>query len=134
MSKEEPKFWGIEGDEVLEHDNIADRLQEYVDYLDVGEKVPEEIEMVGFDPIKKFKDDDIQSISDYVLESTLEWLDENYSTCKDESTDPTERMVLAAKEFAKAIIEDYEPWDCEEVCRKTVKILDYLDKSDLPQD
>ena len=131
MSKEEPKFWGLEGESVLSCTSIQERLQEYVDGLYPDDKIPETIELFGFDPMYVLGEEEIERLSDFILDEVLEHLDENYSTAAEDPTDPSDKMKEAAKAFATVIISEYIPFDCHEVCRKTVRINDYLDESDM---
>jgi len=129
MTAENPKYWGLEGDDELSCTDIEERLQKYIDWLE-GETT-EVMEMVGFDPIPMNIEKEIVRTSDIVLESTLEYLDDNYSSSRKDVSIPTDKMKEAAKEFAKKIIEEYEIEDCEEVCRKMVSVKDYLNDEDL---
>lgn len=128
MSAENPKYWGIEGDDVLTHTDIADRLQDYIEQLDPEDEMPDEMEMVGFDPMHDTID--IDAYAESVLNDLLEQLDENYSTSLEESTEPTDGMKVAALTFIKKINELYTIKDCQQVCKKTVKVWEYLDKED----
>lgn len=49
MSKENPNYWGFEGDEIVYHETIEDLLQDFVDKIPEGEPIPETVEVEGFD-------------------------------------------------------------------------------------
>ena len=49
----------------------------------------------------------------HALEHMLETLDEEHSDPDGNPTEPTERMKVAAREFADAVVNDYVSWACE---------------------
>lgn len=129
MSVENPKYWALEGDDVLEYGDISKRLQDYFDLEFMDDKIPEEIEMTGYDPVPITTKP--EHFIDEVVENILNSLDDNYNTSTDDPTDPTESMKDAALEFVKKILSEYMVKDCVQVCKKTIKVFDYLDKSDI---
>jgi hypothetical protein len=131
MTAENPTYWGLVGDESLSCDDIGERLQDFIDGLDPDNPIPETIEMVGFDPVPIHVENETADISGLILDKVLEYLDECYSVSREFEYEPTEKMEEAAKKCAKKILEEYNVYDCEEVCRKTVKISDYLNENKL---
>jgi len=124
MSAENPKYWGSDGDEILTCLSIVDYVEQFIDGWDSSSPPPETIDIVGYDT--KIVDDD--SLPDWFLESFLEHLDDEYGG--EEGTDPTETMKAAAKEFVDKIVAEYQVWQCDIVCKKTIKISDYIDKEE----
>ena len=123
MSRENPKYWGLDGDERLTCTTIEDRLQEMKEerYGDM----PESIELVGYDPMV-IGEKEIKRYSDWVLDLLLVNIDESEYGFED-YTEETPEMEEAASEFIKKIVSLYEVKSCEIVCRKTVRVADYID-------
>lgn len=126
MSAENPKFWGLEGDEELHHTDISGRLREYAKGWGSIDAFPESVVMVGMDPMPiedKFAEES-------VLENLLErW--EEYASPYDE-TEITDEMKAATHEYVEKIKSLYRVWSCHEVTRKTVNVRDYLNEDEIP--
>jgi hypothetical protein len=53
----------------------------------------------------------------WAVENLLESLDEEYGNMIDgDPTEPSKRMLRAAKVFVARVIRDYHVWTCEQVC------------------
>ena len=60
------------------------------------------------------------------LEWLLEALDEEYGS-PDEPADPTDAMLAAEASFIRAVMDEYEAWQCEIVEIWRVRVLEYVD-------
>lgn len=123
MSSENPKYWGLRGDERLACETIEDRLDEL--HEDGDGCMPESIEMVGYDP-HEFSDADRERLCEWVINILLESIDEDPEFGGEDYTSPTPAMIEAAKEFVAKVTAEYKVWSCTEVCRKTVRVADYI--------
>jgi hypothetical protein len=121
MSAENPKFWGMKDDEYYDCNSIWEYINKFCEEHD-DDSIPETIDLIGFDPVVVNE----EKQADWVLENFLESLDENYSNPDNDYTKPTDGMKLAAKEFVKKILSEYQVTTCERVCKKTVQIKDYM--------
>lgn len=131
MSKEQPTYWGFNGDDRLTCTTIDELVEKFYDEYE-GNALPEEIEIVGFN--RMIINDNNNIYSKNVINGLLESLDEEYGNPDDDYTSPTPSMTEAAKEFVSKILVEYEPWACEEVCKLKVKILDYISQERLDED
>lgn len=118
MSAENPKYWGLEDDERLTCNTIEERLEKL--YEECDGHMPETIDVFGYDP----RIVDTKNLPDWFLENFLEYLDDEYDG--EDGTDPTETMRAAAIEFVNKIVAEYHVWQCEIVCKKTIKVADYI--------
>ena len=127
MSKENPEYWGIEGQETLSAESIDELLEDYFD--DIALEIPEKIEVIGYDRVTiPDPNEGYCKLVELILEYVIELLDENFSEARDGYTEATEEMETATKEYLEKIFNEYTPYDCNEVCRKTVTVKDYYSK------
>lgn len=131
MSEEKPDFWCIEGDEILNTNDISEILQNFVDSLCENDEVPETVKLEGYDT-KVITDKDKYIYSRRCLENILEDLDEGYNNYDGaDSTPGSENMLTASLEFINKILDEYIVRNCDKVTEKEVLILDYLSPSDI---
>lgn len=123
MSAENPKYWGLEGDKRLTCTTIEERMEEL--HEDCEGNLGETVEIVGYDPMV-IDEKEQARFAAWVLESLLVNIDESEFGGED-YTSETPVMKEAAAEFIKKIVAEYKVWPCDEVCRKTVKVADYID-------
>lgn len=118
----EPDYWTCrEGEEILACHTIEEAVDDYADHIH-PEPMPEEIEVIGF-ATREATDDWCGSPLDYVLEN----LDAEFGDPDGGPRGKTARMKVAEATFILAVLSEYSVWACEEVCRKTVKVSEYLD-------
>jgi len=117
MSAENPKFWGMKNDDYCDCNSIGEYINKFCEEHDDG-PLPETIDLIGYDLVIINE----EKQADRVLETFIESLDEDYG----DYTKPTDGMKLAAKEFVKKVISEYQVTTCEKVCEKTVRIKDYV--------
>jgi hypothetical protein len=123
MSAENPKYWGFEDQEILSHDNIKNVVEEYIDSCDCdGLGLQEYITIAGFDPMVI----DVKTNANRIIGILIESLDEDYMHESQDYTKVTETMKIAALDFVKKVVAEYHVSNLEEVCRKTIKVKDYL--------
>jgi hypothetical protein len=125
----DPIFWDCRDSEELEHDNIDDAVEDYIEswcepditLAQLMEHVPEEIEVTGYE-----RDEvDAANKAEWILIQLLENLDEDYGD-PNAYTDATTKMKEAALAFVKAILEEYHVWPCHQTCTAKVNTLEWL--------
>ena len=122
MSKREVVFWDEEGKEQLSFTE-KDEAIEYI--LDGSDELPETLEICGFARIEVTETPD--QLSDIILEDLFERLDENYGG--ENPTDISAEIQDKAEEFAKFILDKYEPRQCEIIKRETINVNDWVIKN-----
>ena len=131
MSKENPEFWCIEGAEACTTNDISEVLQDFVDGLDCDDEIPESIKLEGYDKtVIHEQDKKVYALN--CLEYLTESLDDDYrhfDHC--DNTEITESMKSAALKFVDEILNEFDVASLDKVAEKEVRILDYLDKSDI---
>jgi len=121
MPDRKVKYWGDGDSEVLIY-TTEDEAIEHI--LDVMQPFPEQIEIVGFAEMKPPR---VEDFTGNFLETILENLDEEYGNPDNTHyTEPTENMKKAEEAFIKAVLDDYEPYVCEEITRKTINVREWV--------
>jgi hypothetical protein len=131
IAKKEPEFWDCQDSEVLDHTDKDDAIEYFLDgWLsgkmtkdEVLKALPETTEVKGYAKMKvNYRESWLSP-----LEDVLERLDEEYGDPSGgDYSKPTDRMKAAEKEFLKVIVEEYEPWMCEEVCKEEINTLEWV--------
>lgn len=100
---EKHKLWAPNYDYCLNvFDTEEEALESLSDYIEVGS----EIELCGFHRIEADIDED------YILEHCIEYLDENYSQCAEDTTEITDEMRSIVSKFRKELLNAYISFDC----------------------
>ena len=117
-SDQKEELYGLEHQEVLVEslDEIMEQLM--VDHCEEigesGEVILERIEFpVKVEVYKRQTLGTSKSIGNFIVEEAVLWLDENHRLAADEGHDITPKMIEAAIAFAKVLIEEYKPYDCD---------------------
>ena len=119
MNKEiTPEFWGYPDDELLTDYEMHECIESKLDEMFGSDCLPKQITVAGF--VKKEVQRSERWAAD-ALENMLENLDVNYGS-HEESTPATEKMKWAAEFFANTVLDEYVPWQCEQVCEETVNV------------
>lgn len=122
MPEQEPDFWDACERERLTYEDIDDAIEEYLDQLAPG-KLPETVEVKGY--VRREP-----SISEYegaMLENLIERLDEEYGDPDAyHATPASENMKAAELVFIKAVLAEYESWQCEPVITKEIDALAWV--------
>jgi len=127
MSAEKPEYWGMLEQERLTAKSEEDCVKEFCEAWESEDPIPSEIVIYGYDP----ETININRLAEDTLEHVLEYLDEEYGDWDNDPDGPTDKMKLAAQDFISKVAEDYHVFKCKPVCKKTVKILDYVSEKDL---
>jgi len=101
---------------------------EAVEYIldDIDGPLPEKITICGYARMP------ISTELFHPLENILDDLDEEYGDPGGDPFEPTEKMKEAERTFLEVVQQEYEPWACEEVCRKEVIVADWV-KENMPE-
>lgn len=124
MSAREPTCWGVEDAE--DPPTFADPGEAAFDYLykcgiAVGAiRETDFVEVCGYAPCIPVID------TDRLLSGVLEALDEEYGDEEHGYTDATPAMLAAGEVFVAAILAEYNPWTCDVVERRQVRVLDWV--------
>ncbi len=116
-------YWDVANKEYLTHACKEEAIEYILD--DIDGPLPKVIEICGYARM----DTGLEPgpLADTILEDLLEKVDEEYGS-PDESFEPTDEMVEAAKELAKTFIDGYVPWACEIVARESVDVAEWVEK------
>jgi hypothetical protein len=121
MKEREPIFWDCE--EECDHLSYTDQDEAIEYFLDGAgdlDKLPNEVKVYGFSPLKisdRFMEGDI-------LEYVLERFDEDFAG--EDSTEPTDSMIEAEREFLEKVKAEYKVWPCEVVKTETINVQDWI--------
>jgi hypothetical protein len=100
------KFWGDESDDILTYEDIDDAIGDVLADIPTDER-PRTIEVYAFRPMEvKVNPEDI-------LSPILESLDEDFGNPHGDYSEPTTKMLEAAKLLARVIDAEYDSWACE---------------------
>ena len=116
------KFWGPEGMERFSSEDPDEAIELIIDDLHPGPITDDRITVIGVSPMS------VKGALDQgqILEALLEQLDENYGDWDGDMTEPCDAMKAAAKVFAEAIENLYEPFQCRETARFTFSPLAWV--------
>ena len=121
-------FWEVGETETLVHKTIYDAIEAWIEQKVDPEKdptkpelFPRKIEVVGF----------AKTIHPNLRDKVIDWVLDEYD---EELGDPdfdnpskrTEPMVAAANRFMDVMEQEYEPWQCEEIERRTINLIEYF--------
>jgi hypothetical protein len=126
----EPAFWTCDDTvERLDHEDKDDAIEEYLDgllgpHMTVAEVIaalPEELEVFGYARMEA-----TLPYHTHPLEDLLLALDEEYGDPDGPDREPTPEMIEAEKAFLAVVLEEYQPWACEQVCTETVNTMEWV--------
>ena len=123
MSEREIVYWDHADKEYLTHGD-KDEATEYI-LDDIDGPLPKTIEICGYARMDTGLEP--ESLAETILEGLIESVDEEYGS-PDESFEPTDEMVEAAKELAKVFIDGYVPWACEIIVREVVHVAGWIER------
>jgi hypothetical protein len=119
----EAKYWSCNQDEeLLTATTIDEAVQEFIDGC---EEIPIKVKVFGSAPMEVKWD----YYGERALRDMLESIDEDYGD-PDNSTDITDEMEKAAKEFAEKISKLYHVWGCEQVDVVEVDMLEWCKENE----
>lgn len=115
-------FWDACERERLTHSDIDEAIEEYLDQI-ASSEWPEIVTVKGYVRLAP-------SIEEYEgtrVESFLESLDEEYGDPDAyHATPPSEAMKAAELVFIKAVLAEYEPWQCEPAITKEIDAMAWV--------
>jgi hypothetical protein len=100
-------FWGTDDEERLTATDPHDAIEALLENADLS-LLDWQVTVFEYAPKKL----DLNEVASYALDSVLEWLDEHWGD-PDVASNPTPSMKQAAEVFAKALLAEYEVWECE---------------------
>ena len=111
-----PQYWTIGGDIHIIMDSKVELLEEYRAVHNLPEGTT--IHLYGW--VRPTID--IDNVAEATLEYLLEQLDEEFANPDGDFTQPTGKMIQAAKEFIATIADEYTDsiWTLEKVCEEDV--------------
>lgn len=115
-------FWDARESEVLEHRDIHDAVEDYVEGM--GELPADDEATVRVTGCNQRSAAGFLDGS--VLEYALERLDQEFSDPEGEYTEPTAAMKAAEAAFISAVLAEYHVWTCDEVVDVDVPILPWV--------
>ena len=116
-------YWDLAGEERLFYNDIDEAVEGILaQSKEKGEKLPKIIRLTGFVYMRP----DVKSTAKHILNDLLYSWDCEF---RDEATEPTESMKNAAEKFIKAILKDYEFYNCEPVCTKDINVKKWLKRN-----
>lgn len=115
-----PVFWAVDtmGEE-LQHETLDEAVDMYLDGL-APEETPDVITVHGYARIDL--SNEWSDLPEFVVETVIERLDEEYGDPFNSGFPITDRMRKAAAVFAEVILREYEPWACIPVCHQEIDI------------
>ena len=127
-----PKYWHWSNEaEQLKTTTPGAAVDDYVEYLhqaELGEDpppIPEYVTIYGYAPMAIQPPD-----PGWILDEVLDRIEEEYGN-PDGPREPTDRMRAAASEFIDLVAEEWgEPYWCEVVETRRVKVRDYVEVDD----
>lgn len=123
MKKErEPTYWSCNPEiERLTHESMEAAVEWHLDALTL-DLWPEEMFVYGFARMEISP----EQLREAPLEHILERLDEEYADPEGSYSEPTKKMREAERAFIDAVLEEYEPWMCEQVTEVKIKVLPWV--------
>jgi hypothetical protein len=118
--KREPAYWGEPEQDTYGATSIDEAMEDVLGECDPA-NLPEEVELVGMAPRDATKD--IAHLRP--VERCLEILDDEYGEAG-EYTKPTDAMLAIERVLVEVLKIEYHVRACEEVCRKTIVVADWL--------
>lgn len=129
MTERKIAYWDLDGAETLSYTDQDDAIEHILDDILDGD-IKDELEICGYARMEK---PSVEKFAAELLEHAIEDLDCNFELgSPDEDPDFTDDMKAASVEFAKAILNDYEPWACEVVKKETIDVVAWI-KANKPE-
>ena len=112
-------FYGGPGDMQLRYTDPDEYIEDYLGDL---EEEPETIEVVRYRPMTP----SIGNLPSRVLDTLLEYLDQEYGDPEGDAPDETEKMRELAEVFVRDVLREYEPWACEPIDSEIVNVAEWV--------
>jgi hypothetical protein len=128
MGEREVVFYDCQDSEVLEHSDLDECVESYLDMLwpepgneqpeNLLERLPKTITVRSFARMEPAFPD--------VLAWLLEVLDEEHAAPDGDATEPTPAMLAAEDAFLAVMRREYKVWNCEEVGSEEVDVAEWV--------
>jgi hypothetical protein len=124
-------YWDCRDVEDLQHSDINDAIEEYLDLFLEQKMTPEEVlaalpETVD---VKGYARRTVDRKGLYPLALLLETLDDEYGGNEAaKKTYPSAKMLEAEKAFLDVVLSEYAPYWCEPVTEKTVNTKEWIEE------
>ena len=132
LPEDHPKvaFWSNDdGDEDLQHEDINDAIEEYLDRRapsppaktleEFWDSIPEEVTVYGY-ARRAVTEDDRVSLSLRTIDRLIEMVEDELGGRDQPSLPFRDDMKIAARTFVDAVLAEYTPWRCDVVCERTI--------------
>ena len=126
---EDPVFWDCADGEELHHTDPDDAVECYLNNR--FPQLPETVTLTGYAPDEVPPDavDHLLGEEGGPLRAVLDALPEPYGN-PEEPIDATPAMLEAEKAFVSAVLKEFKPWACHEVCSEEINVKDWLREND----
>ena len=123
----EIEYWSVGEQERLSHETIDEAVEWFLDGVGGGTEglrpfLASTIEVIGYARMEP----GIEFLKSALLERALEALDEEYAGPDGDYSEATEAMKAAEEVFIQAILAEYTPWTCEQVCTRKVNVEEWV--------
>lgn len=124
-----PTYYDCHEDpEYLSHQDVSEAIEAWADDLDPDKPLPEMVRVYFYER-EEINQGMLDRHAEHVVESVLEYLDEEYGS-PDDYTEPTEMMKVAARVFLRVVKAEYRVWRCKQTGSQTFRVSEYVkDKS-----
>lgn len=124
MRKQKIDYWDLSELDRLVYANMHEAVEDVLRKHEEDSTTPPVLTLMGFAKLKP----NVKSEAARILNILLYYLDRDFRFYADNNTEPTERMKQAAEKFVKAVLKDFEVFDCKSVCVKKVNIKRWITK------
>jgi len=112
-------FYGEDECQSLHCETMDDAIEEI---LDGSEEDPVAVEICKYRTLEVSK----KFLEGRILEYCLEFLDEEFGNYEsDDVTEITQKMKEAEQAFINALLEEYQPWQCEVIEKKIINVAEW---------
>jgi len=125
----EIEYWSVGEQERLSHETIDEAVEWFLDGVGGGMEglrpfMVSTVDVIGYARMEP----GVDFLESCLLEHALEALDEEHGDPDGGSDEATEAMKAAEKVFIQAILAEYTPWTCEQVCTTEVNVGEWVRK------
>jgi hypothetical protein len=126
---EKPVFWDCADGEELHHTDPDDAIECHLNNW--FPRVPETVTLTGYthDVVPIDAVDHLLGEEGGPLRAVLDALQEPFGN-PEEPIDATPAMLEAERAFVAAVLKEFQPWACHEVCSEEVDVVEWLREHD----
>lgn len=118
-------FWDAKDSEILYFTTLDDAVEAALDDMDPCDR-PDELVVRG---MARMQASFGATKAEDLCVELIEDLDTELGNPDGDTPRPTEKMIAAAEALLKTILNEYEPWACEEVCSETINVKEWIQKN-----